>query len=125
MSGVPVPRGHRGFGRLAWLGAAFALLMIVGAGIAFADDGSVAAEDPTSNGGAAGEPQGSQPEELPAERTATSMTLQLPDGSREARIYGTPINYLDAEGDWKPIEEGLEEADDGTVVNERNKFALS
>jgi RHS repeat-associated protein len=112
MSGVPVPRDRRGFGRLAWLGAAFALLMIVGAGIAFADDGSV-------------ESQGSQPEELPAERTATSMTLQLPDGSREARIYGTPINYLNAEGNWKPIEEGLEEADDGTVVNGRNKFALS
>ncbi|HSS42253.1 MAG TPA: RHS repeat-associated core domain-containing protein [Solirubrobacterales bacterium] len=86
--------------------------MIVGAGIAFADDGSVAAE-------------GSQPEQLPSERTATSMTVQLPDGSREARIYGTPINYLDAEGNWKPIEEGLDEADDGTVVNGRNNFALS
>lgn len=115
MSGTRVPRGHRGFGRLAWLGAAFAILMIVGAGMAFADDGSVAAD----------ERQGSQLEELPAERTATSTTLQLPDGSREARIYGTPINYLDAQGNWKPIEEGLEEADDGTVVNGRNEFALS
>jgi RHS repeat-associated protein len=99
--------------------------MIVGAGIAFADDGSVAAEDPAANRGAAVEPQGSQPGELPAERTATSVTLRLPDGSREARIYGTPINYLDAEGNWKPIEEGLEEADDGTVVNGRTNFALS
>jgi len=103
----------------------FALLMIVGAGVAFADDGSVGAEDPAADGGAAVERPGSQPEELPAERTATSMTLQLPDGSREARIYGTPINYLDAEGNWKPIEEGLEEADDGTVFSGRNNFALS
>jgi RHS repeat-associated protein len=86
---------------------------------------AMAAASPTAHPAEATEPQGSQPEELPAERTATSMTLQLPDGSREARIYETPINYLDAEGNWKPIEEGLEEADDGTVVNERNKFALS
>ena len=125
MSGNPVPRGHRGFGRLAWLGAAFVFLMIVGAGIAFADDGSVAAENPAANGAASVERQGAQPEDLPAERTATSLTLQLPDGSREARIYGTPINYLDAAGKWKPIEEGLDEADDGTVVNGRNEFALS
>jgi RHS repeat-associated protein len=114
--GPPEPatgaRVGQGMGRrLGLLGFLFALLMIVvSAGIAVADDQT--------------EPQGSQPEELPEERTATSVTLRLPDGSREARIYGTPINYLDAEGDWQPIEEGLEEADDGTVVNGRTNFAL-
>ncbi|MGE5527051.1 MAG: DNRLRE domain-containing protein, partial [Methanosarcina sp.] len=118
-----VGQGTRG--RLGLAGFLFALLMIVSAGIAFADDQSVAAEDPAANGGAAIEPQGSQPEELPEERTATSVTLRLPDGSREARIYGTPINYLDEKGNWQPIDAGLEKADDGTVVNGRNKFALS
>lgn len=130
-SGVPpepatgARAGQGMMGRLGLAGLLFALLMIVGAGIAFADDGSVAAEDPAANGGAATERQGSQPEELPEERTATSETFRLPDGSREARIYGTPINYPDGEGNWRPIEEELEEADDGTVVNGRNKFSLS
>src|SRR5207253_10434490 len=67
---------------------------------------------------------GSQPEEVAGGRTATSVTRPLPDGSTEARIYGTPINYLDAERNWKPIEEGLEEADDGTGVNGRTNCAL-
>lgn len=112
--------------RLGLVGFLFALLMIVvGAGIAVADEQSAGADDPAANEGAAIEPQGSQAEELPGERTATSVTFQLPDGSREARIYESPINYLDGKGNWQPIQEGLEEADDGTVVNGRNKFALS
>jgi RHS repeat-associated protein len=122
--GTRVGQGMRR--RLGLVGFLFALLLIVAsAGIAVADDQSVGAEDPAANGGAAIEPQGSQPEELPEERTATSVTLELPDGSREARIYESPINYLDGKGNWQPIQEGLEEADDGTVVNGRNKFALS
>ncbi|MDX6626076.1 MAG: hypothetical protein QOE56_1065 [Solirubrobacterales bacterium] len=62
--------------------------------------------------------------ELPAERTATSQTFRLPDGSNATRIYGTPVNYRDAAGDWKPIDAGLEETADGAIVNGDNRFDI-
>ncbi|MDX6635885.1 MAG: hypothetical protein QOF06_2088 [Solirubrobacterales bacterium] len=63
--------------------------------------------------------------ELPQKRTATSDTYELPSGLLETRIYGTPINYQDADGDWLPIEEGLEETDSGELVNGANSVEVS
>ncbi|HET9154932.1 MAG TPA: RHS repeat-associated core domain-containing protein [Solirubrobacterales bacterium] len=43
----------------------------------------------------------------------------------ETRIYNTPVNYEDAEGEWQPIEEGLEEGEDGGIVNGANSVEVS
>jgi RHS repeat-associated protein len=64
--------------------------------------------------------------ELPGKRTATSDTYRLDSGELETRVYGTPVNYKDEEGDWQPIEEGLEPQPDGTgLENGSNAFDLS
>lgn len=55
--------------------------------------------------------------ELPDKRTATSDTYELHSGLLETRIYGTAVNFEESDGDWQPIEEGLEEGDDGEIVN--------
>jgi RHS repeat-associated protein len=55
--------------------------------------------------------------ELPDKRTSTSDTFELHSGLLETRIYNTPVNYEDDDGDWQRIEEGLEEGDDGAIVN--------
>jgi RHS repeat-associated protein len=63
--------------------------------------------------------------ELPTKRTATSQTFELPDGSRETRLYQSPVNYRDAQGDWKPIDEGLEGHDGQALTNGENSFDLT
>jgi RHS repeat-associated protein len=88
----------------------FALLLCIGA-----DDAAVSA-----GASKATAPQGV---ELPGARTATSDTFKLPDGSRESRIYQAPVNFRDEEGDWRPIEEGLER-DGNAFVNGDNSFDL-
>ncbi len=97
------------------LGAILALLLLLGTGIALADQGDseVPAADPSLS--APTPPEVST--EIEAKRTATSQTFALPDGSRETRIYETPVNYRDKEGEWQPIEEGLEETSDGQITN--------
>jgi RHS repeat-associated protein len=60
--------------------------------------------------------------ELPGLRTATSNTFLLADGSREIRIYQTPVNYRDEEGGWRPIEQELQETANGSLVNGANTF---
>ena len=55
--------------------------------------------------------------ELPDKRTATSDTYELHSGLLETRIYDTAVNYQESDGDWQPIEEGLEEGNDGEIVN--------
>jgi RHS repeat-associated protein len=64
-------------------------------------------------------------EELPDKRTATSDTYELHSGLLETRVYPTPVNYKDAEGEWQPIEEGLTEAEDGEIVNGANSVEVS
>jgi hypothetical protein len=64
-------------------------------------------------------------EELPGKRTATSDTYRLHSGMLETRIYNTPVNYEDEEGDLQPIEEGLEETDSGTITNGANSVEVS
>jgi len=68
---------------------------------------------------------GAQPSELPEKRTATSDTYELHSGLMETRIYDTPINYQNDEGQWEPIEEGLEETEDGEITNGANSVEVS
>jgi RHS repeat-associated protein len=99
------------------------VLLLLGATIgltsALADD---AAEEGASN---AADPQSPvDGVEIPNLRTATSNTFRLPDGERETRLYEVPVNYRDEDGDWQPIEEGLEETPSGAIVNGENSFDI-
>jgi len=62
--------------------------------------------------------------ELPQKRTATSDTYELENGERETRVFETPVNFEDAEGDWKPIDQELESAVGGGLTNGANSFSL-
>lgn len=62
--------------------------------------------------------------ELPDKRTATSDTFEREDGERETRLYGSPVNFKDAEGNWEPIDEELEPAPGGGITNGANSFDL-
>ncbi|WP_265867095.1 LamG-like jellyroll fold domain-containing protein [Streptomyces sp. SKN60] len=46
--------------------------------------------------------------ELVAERKRTSKTFQNADGTLTTRFYEDPINFQDAQGDWKPIDTTLQ-----------------
>jgi RHS repeat-associated protein len=76
------------------------------------------------------EPLGEAPappsaEELPQKRTATSNTFRLHSGLLETRVYGTPVNYENDQGEWEPIEEGLEEGGGGEIVNGASSVDVS
>jgi RHS repeat-associated protein len=76
------------------------------------------------------EPLGEAPappsaEELPQKRTATSDTFRLHSGLLETRVYGTPVNYENDQGEWEPIEEGLEEGGGGEIVNGASSVDVS
>jgi RHS repeat-associated protein len=90
------------------------VLLVLGAGMALAEQEPGAADsDPSLLPGP----------EIPLARTATSRTFQLEGGARETRTYTQPVNYLDAEGDWQPIENELEETG-GAIMNGENSFDL-
>jgi RHS repeat-associated protein len=95
------------------------LLLMSWCGLALASDGSPDAAQDTNNLAA---PLSDEGVEIPSERTATSQTFRLPDGLRATRIFETPVNYRDANGDWQPIEAGLDQAANGTIVNGANQF---
>ncbi len=100
--------------------ALLAALLILGSSFALAALGDQA------EGSEPSEPQESVGVELPAKRTETSSTYQLPDGALETRIYGTPINYETTDGAWKRIDGSLEEQPDGAgLTNGANAFDLS
>lgn len=63
-------------------------------------------------------------EELPGRRTETSNTFLLPDGTMRTELFESPVNYRDEEGNWQPIEEGLEETPGGAITNGQNSFDL-
>jgi RHS repeat-associated protein len=63
--------------------------------------------------------------EIAAERTPTSQTFQLANGARETEIFESPINYLDAAGQWKPIGDQLEETAGGEITNGANDFDVT
>ncbi len=92
------------------------LLCAVSAGqvIAGSEEGdSQQLQDPSESGSGV---------ELKSERTATSETFRLPDGSRETRIYESPIHYRGADGEWQPIGDRLEEVEGGGLSNGSNEF---
>jgi RHS repeat-associated protein len=106
-------------------GMLFALLLTGLAVMALSLTPAAARSDEATNEGASGEavlpPEAT---ELPGKRTATSDTFRLDSGQLETRIYEAPVNYEDAEGNWQPIEEGLQERPGGAIVNGANSFDL-
>jgi RHS repeat-associated protein len=94
-------------------------LVALGTSIALASAESGEATTPTSSASPA--PMGT---EIPSARTADSRTYELPDGHQEVRIYTSPVNYQDAEGNWKPIGDPLHETEEG-FGNGSNAFDLS
>jgi RHS repeat-associated protein len=63
---------------------------------------------------AAADPAGT---EVPSKRTATSRTWKTDDGRFHTRVYSTPVNYRDGNGDWRQI-------DDSLVADQSPGFAL-
>jgi RHS repeat-associated protein len=114
-------RLRRGAGSLRLLTAIFTLLLVLGTGIAFASQGQNPGTqpDPSALSAPPADPAGV---EIKADRTATSDTFRLPDGSRETRIFEAPVNYRDAEKNWKPIHPALEETSKGEIANGSNRF---
>ncbi|HMI82261.1 MAG TPA: DNRLRE domain-containing protein [Solirubrobacterales bacterium] len=94
-------------------------LVLSGIGMDIArSESSVVSESPASN------PIAPQGEELPGYRTGTSNTYRLPDGRLQTYLFEVPVNYRDADGKWMPIEEELEEAPDGSIINGDNSFEV-
>jgi len=82
-----------------------------------------------SSGARADEGQSTEAEvpagvELPDKRTATSDTYRLPGGALRTEVFAGPVNYETDDGEFKPIEEELEEAPDGSITNGANSFDL-
>jgi RHS repeat-associated protein len=101
------------------VGFVLVMLLTLGSGIALASQETEGTEAASSDSMMAPGP------EIPSARTATSKTFRLPDGALETRVFENPINYLDAEGKWQPIEEGLERQPDGSgLTNGANEFDL-
>jgi RHS repeat-associated protein len=103
------------------IGAVVLLVLVVFSGLALASQDAESASAPE------GVPANSPSEavvvaEVVAQRTATSRTFTLSDGQLETRVYETPVNYRDSNGDWQPIEQELREAADGTITNGDNAF---
>lgn len=100
-----------------WLvGAVVAVLLVVVTGIALAHAESGTAPGSTSEPGT----------EISADRTARSDNYRLPNGARETQIFEAPVNYEASNGEWKPIDEGLEPQPDSTgLTNGANSFNLS
>jgi RHS repeat-associated protein len=107
--------------RLIGVVAAVLLLLAIGSGIAFAEQDDAGDINPALSA----PPQADPGVEVVADRTATSQTFRFPDGALETRIFENPVNYRDDEGDWKPIEAGLERTEDGTLTDGQNRFDLS
>jgi RHS repeat-associated protein len=107
------------------VGAVTIMLLVLGSGIAFAEQNERAGDsnqDPSLSALPPAEPG----PEIVAERTASSKTFQLPGGKLETRIYQTPVNYPASGGAWRPIGEHLREAPGGaTLSNGPNDFEVS
>jgi RHS repeat-associated protein len=105
-------------------GAMLLALLLICSGLALAaeEESAGESEELPSLSTPPSVPQGP---ELLSERTATSETFLLPDGARETRIYEAPIQYENADGDWQPIEEGLESAQGAALTNGANGIDVS
>jgi len=99
------------------------MLLLLGSGIAFAQGDEPEGAEGSSALSVA--PQAEPGPEVVRDRTATSQTFLLPNGALQTRIYQSPINYEDSNGQWKPIEDDLEESADGGLTNGANSFDVS
>jgi RHS repeat-associated protein len=65
--------------------------------------------------------------EVLGRRTATSRTWRTPDGRYATRIWTAPINYRDAHGKWRRIDDTLEPASKPGVAftNARNAYRVA
>jgi RHS repeat-associated protein len=99
-------------------------LVICGTGIAFAAEDSSPEEAPSTDTLLSASLEEEPGVEMASKRTATSETFLLPNGMLATRIFEAPINYQNAEGEWKPIGEGLEEEAGGGFTNGPNDFDL-
>jgi hypothetical protein len=109
------------------LAAVLATLVVCGTGIALGAQGD---SEGDVEGTVAPQTLSAPPEndpgvELASKRTATSETFRLPGGALQTRVFETPINYRDTEGNWKPIGEDLEELPGGGLSNGSNRFDVS
>jgi RHS repeat-associated protein len=97
------------------------VLLVVGLAsiLALGLDGGIASGD----GEVPAEEASVERTELPGKRTATSNTFRLSSGELQTDLYETPVNFEDEEGDWKPIDEELEETSSG-ITNGANSFDL-
>jgi len=105
------------------IAALAAMLLAIGTGIAFAAEEESAKESGQESLSAP--PPADPGTEVLADRTANSQTFRSPDGGLQTRIYQSPINYKDPDGQWKPIENDLEELPSGALTNSANSFDLS
>jgi RHS repeat-associated protein len=94
-------------------------MFVLALAVASADDDQV---EGSSEAAASGLPE--RVKELPDRATRTSNTFLMSDGSLETEIYGAPVNYREENGDWMPIEEGIQETPAGELTNGANSFDL-
>ncbi|MGH2976264.1 MAG: hypothetical protein ACRDLL_15585, partial [Solirubrobacterales bacterium] len=99
--------------------AVLVALVVLGSGVAVAqqdDSGSGSSEAPSE---ATIAPNG----EIPADRTASSRTFELPGDKLETRLYQAPVNYA-AAGGWRPIGERFH-LEGSAVTNGANDLDVS
>ncbi len=104
------------------IGAVVAMLFALGSGIALAERGEATEVHGSDSSLSASSEKGV---ELPGRRTATSDTSRLPDGSLETKVFENPINYRADQGNWKAIDEYLEEGVGSALTNSQDSFDLS
>jgi hypothetical protein len=64
--------------------------------------------------------------EDPTRRTETSTTFANPDGTWTTKVSMSPVNFRNADGEWKPIDTSLVDSSRPGYVaaNARNSFDL-
>lgn len=86
------------------------LLVLFGSPVAGAGKSSAASA-------AAGGPQVALGPEVVGLRTEHSRTFRLPDGSLQAQISASPMNFRDGSGRWAAIDNRLKRQSDGSLRN--------
>ncbi|MCW2985301.1 MAG: hypothetical protein JWR63_2871 [Conexibacter sp.] len=85
---------------VALFGCVAALLVALVVGSSSEADNAPSPPSPAFSGPATGN-------EIPELRTESSRTYRKADGTYQAQIWASPVNYRDAHGDWKPIDTDL------------------
>lgn len=107
------------------VGALVVMLLALGSGIALAEQSESGSEVGQTDASLSTPPSAEPGPEIVADRTASSQTFRLEDGSLETRVFANPINYRQSDGEWKPIGEDFEELASGSLSNGPNSFDVS